>query len=165
MEFNAQASPPKTCAVELQLPVTVLNKGTMLQGQVNYTNQFGVKYVRPGMTVSDFNRGLRVPQQRTFLGPEYFNGGCAPLYCKDGVQCPQSVVASTPARTNALFEAAFGTLCPLTGNDAPPECFLGKCSGYNSTIGWEVVPSSSVSLNGKKNNSPGNGSAALRWQL
>lgn len=140
MNLNFQLSPQQTCRVALQPSEQTVNKGTMLLGEQTYVTPSGVRYMRPGMTVSDFNQRLRLPQRRTFLGPEYFNGGCVTPYCKDSTQCPESTQATVSPRTNSLFAAAFDTPFDFTGNDAPPQCFQGVCSGYNSVVGWETAP-------------------------
>lgn len=122
-------SPPETCRVEM--PLVVPPSTCTLPGGIQYNIQ--------GMTVFPQNQTLRVAQRRPWLEPEFYNSGCAPMYCKDQVQCPLGKIATESPKTRALLDAAFSSNCPFTGNDASPACFQGKCGTYNSTSGWEVT--------------------------
>lgn len=135
-------SPSETCRVQPEQAPMMEGPGTIHRGFETHVTPYGVVYQQNGMTVSDFNRNLRLPQKRTFLGPEYFNGGCFSLYCKDSAQCPNSRLATPSPQTEALFQAAFDTpFDPATGNNAPPPCFGGNCNSYNSVTGWEITSS------------------------
>jgi len=109
-----------------------------MKGNQSYTTPGGVTFRTNGMTVTDFNQGLRLPQMRTFLGPEYWNAGCTSLYCKDSTMCPGGTNATTCAPTGDMFNYLFESHSDFTGNDAPPACFGGLCSGYSSVLGWET---------------------------
>lgn len=134
-------SPPVTCRAARLNPPVETSYGQVQRGGYEWTTPEGVQYQMGGMIPSNFNKGLRLPQQRTFLGPEYFNGGCFQWYCKGQNNCPNSVQAKESPAATALFEMAFSSNMPFTGNNAPPSCFQGVCSGYNSTVGWEFLPS------------------------
>lgn len=145
---HLQLSPPETCRVALLNTPSKTPTGQIQTGYSSLQSRGGIRYNEYGAVLSDFSAGLRVPQMRPFLGPDVFNGGCAPMYCKDEAQCPQSVRNVSSPQTRAMLDAAFASTCPFTGNDAAPACFQGKCSGYNSTIGWEATPQ-----------------GTLRWQM
>ena len=134
-------SPEKSCRVAKVNSTEMLHPGRIHRGFSSFTTPEGVQYHTPGMTVSNFNGSLRLPQKRTFLGPEYYNGGCYQMFCKDAAACTgQSARLSqaSPAE-NALFEAAFESPHePFTGNDAPPQCSTAKCGSYSSVTGWET---------------------------
>jgi hypothetical protein len=144
--LNFGMSPPETCRVEVQPSKCSTGVNSSIKGSQNYTTPQGVTYHQYGMTVSDYNQGLRVPQMRTFLGPEFFNGGCTSLYCKDSTMCPNSVKAQTCAQTQDMFKYLFDSERSFVGNTAPPACFGGKCSGYSSVPGWETSASNPTQL-------------------
>lgn len=50
-------------------------------GSQTYIADNNVVYRRNGVTIREFNhKDLRLPQKRTFLGPEIYNQGCMGLY-------------------------------------------------------------------------------------
>ena len=149
INLNYGISDPETCRVEVVPTSCTRGARTTVHGSQVYTNPSGVVYRTGGMIVQDSNRGLRLPQQRSFLSPEYYNSGCTSLYCKDAQMCPGSVSAQTCDRTSDMMSFLFETQSDHTGNNAPPSCFGGgKCSGYDSTLGWQL------------SNKPG----ALQWE-
>lgn len=52
--------------------------------------------------------------------------------------CPGNSVARGCDRSTDMFNYLFESQSDMTGNNAPPACFGGKCSGYDSTLGWET---------------------------
>ncbi len=150
--LNAGVSPPRTCRVTMDFPIRQACPGRASMGAGEYITPPGVRYQTGGMSITNFNVGLRLPQRRTFLGPEYFNGGCVPENCKDAKQCPAGRRSTSTKATNQMFEAAFGSPMEFTGNDAPPQCFGGVCSSYNSTLGWEATPTGQLAW---QTNQPG----------
>src|SRR5579872_1435104 len=142
-------SPPETCRVELNPGVCNTSPFSQMVGNQTFTNDNGVTFRQYGMTRQNYNVGLRMPQMRTFLGPDYFNSGCTSLYCKDGAMCPQSVVAKECQLSSDMFDYLFTHQGHHTGNGAPPPCFGGKCSGYDSTLGWQTDTNAAV-LNWQK---------------
>lgn len=138
ISLNYGISNPETCRVEVVPSSCMTSLNSSIKGSQNYTTTGGIALHQYGMTVQNYNEGLRQPQMRTFLGPEYFNAGCTSLYCKDSNMCPSSVPARGCARSSDMFNYLFDHQSDFTGNDAPPACFGGKCSGYDSTIGWQL---------------------------
>jgi len=138
ISLDYQLSPPNTCRVEVQPTTMKVGMSAVQKGSQNYTNPGGIVYHQYGATMQDYNQGLRMPQMRTFLGPEIFNGGCVDLYCKDSTVCPHQRIATSSVVTNTMFDNVFAPQCDFTGNNAPPPCFAGKCSGYDSTVGWQI---------------------------
>lgn len=132
-------SPPETCRATPMNPPQKTRVGVMERGGDSWVSPGGVAYSMSGMTVRDFNRGLRLPQKRDFLGPEIYNGGCAPLMCKDTTNCPNSVRTTTSPQVSAMFDQAFSSMSDFTGNDAPTSCFVGDCASYNSVTGWQYT--------------------------
>lgn len=66
------------------------------------TLKVGFDAQRYGMTVKNWDSGLRVPARRPFLGPEVFNGGCVSLTSKS--TSPQYVMSKqTTNMYNSLF--------------------------------------------------------------
>ena len=141
ISLNYGISDPKTCRVEITPSSCPLGLNSSIKGSQTYTTPTGVVYRNFGMTVQDYNRGLRLPQQRTFVGPEYFNSGCTSLYCKDAQMCPSSVEAQSCERTTDMLDYLFERQSDFTGNNAPPPCFGGKCVDYGSTLGWQLSSS------------------------
>jgi len=145
--LNYGISPPKTCRVEVTPSTCQLGLNSAIKGSQNYTNPGGVTFHTYGMTVQDYNAGLRQPQMRTFLGPEYFNSGCSSLYCKDSALCQQSKMAQGCQRSDDMFTYLFAHQSDFTGNNAPQSVAIGsKCSGYNSVKGWELSSTNPTQL-------------------
>lgn len=135
-------SPPSTCRTEVQPGTCKLGLNSIQKGSQRYTTPTGVTFRNNGMTVQDFNAGLRLPQMRTFLGPEYFNSGCTSLYCKDDTMCRGSKTARECQPTSDMMAYNFEAQCDSTGNSSPPWLAVGKGVTYNSTLGWELSDTS-----------------------
>lgn len=138
ISLNYGISNPETCRVEVTPSTCQIGANAVIKGSQTYTDPYNVTSHVYGMTVQNYNEGLRQPQMRTFLGPEYFNAGCTSLYCKDSQMCPSSVPAQSCERSNDMFAYLFEQQSNFTGSNPPPACFGGKCSGYDSTVGWSV---------------------------
>jgi hypothetical protein len=138
ISLDYQMSPPATCRVEIQPPSCQLNDKAKMKGNQVYTNPQDVTFREYGMTVQNYNSGLQMPQMRTFLGPEYFNGGCTSLYCKDSTMCPTGSTARSCQPSSDMFDYLFTSQSDFTGNSAPPQIAGGKCVSYDSVLGWEL---------------------------
>jgi len=134
-------SPERTCRVRPNQPSIRTGKSPyeVVRGCGANVTPTGVRYFQGGMTIVDFNEGLRVPQQPDFLFYKMFNPGCYSLTCKDSTQCPDSRPVHLHPRTQLMFKHAFSSSDPFVGNDAPNVCAGPKCNSYNSAVGWEVV--------------------------
>ena len=106
-------------------------------GSSKIVTPYGVTYYRPGVTVREFNHAeLRLPQKRAFLGPEFFNSGCATLYGNSRFQQgPNSAVTDSLA-TQAMFDYNFGSQPFSQGNAVA--CYNAGMKGPspNSALGW-----------------------------
>lgn len=133
-------SNPQTCRVEVQPSTVATGFNTVMKGGQKYTTPSGITYRINGMTITQPDKGLRMPQMRSFLAPEYYNSGCSSLYCKDAQMCPSSVTIQSDHENNDMMNFLFESHSDFTGNDAPPQCFAGgdKYSGYNSVRGWQT---------------------------
>lgn len=131
-----------TCRMEVEPSSCKMGTGMTMQGGGKFTTAQDVTYRVNGMTISDYNAGLRQPQMRTFLGPEYFNSGCSSLYCRDKEACGGNMkLAKGCGQTGDMMSFLFESQADFIGNDAPPPCFGGsKCGGYGSVLGWETNP-------------------------
>jgi len=144
LDLNFQAGPPKACRVSLNPPCESNRKGIVEQGNQTYMNPGGVIYREYGVLAVNDAKGLGVYQQRPFITPEYYNGGCFGLYCRDSTECPLSTGIRTSPQTKSMFDRLFYDTDPYTGNGAPPSCFQGKQNWdgtgatYNSVRGWEM---------------------------
>ncbi len=134
-------SPEKTCRVRPNNSAVQAGPSPfkVVRGCRSNVTEAGVRYFHGGMTIVDFNKGLRLPQQPDFLFYDMYNPGCFPLTCKDSTQCPNSRPVHLHPRTKKMFEYEFSSSDPWIGNDAPSVCAGPKCNGYNSAVGWEVV--------------------------
>jgi hypothetical protein len=150
ISLNYGISAPSTCRVEVLPGTTAVGYNTVMKGGQQYTTPFGVTYRMNGMTITHQDRGLHMPQMRSFLAPEYYNAGCTSLYCKDAQMCPGSTIARPGKEQQDMYDYLFEPQSDVTGNDAPPACFVGgdKYCSYNSVLGWQQTP----------------GSTTLKWQ-
>lgn len=144
VSLDFHASPPQTCRVSLNQPCQVDRLGVTNQGDQTFVTPTNVVYHQYGIRAVDASANLGVYQQRPYLMPEYYNGGCFGEYCKDATQCPTSKPVQSSPATKQMFDLLFNNLDPLTGNDAPPACFQGKLNfdgtgcTYDSVKGWEL---------------------------
>jgi hypothetical protein len=105
-------------------------------GSKVFVTPYNVTYQRPGVTVREFNHaGLRLPQKREFLGPEFFNAGCATLYGNSRFGGGESSAHDSMA-TEAMFDYNFSAQPYYTGNNFPCENAGAKCASANSALGW-----------------------------
>ena len=105
----------------------------------------GVTYYRPGVTIREFNHaGLRLPQKRTFLGPEFFDSGCATLYGSNRFNDGPSSANSDSAATEAMFNYTFAPRPYYEGNSFNCVQAGAKCDSPNSALGWMLTPSGEV---------------------
>lgn len=140
-QYFAQ-SPAKTCMVRAANPPT--NRGFHKTGRdfTMFTTPYDVTYHKGGMTMVDWNQGLRQPQRGEYLSFRYYNSGCAPIYCKDSTVCPGSAnVTSQSEHSSAMFESLFNSPANYyVGNQLRPQCVTVKCDSYNSPSGWVAGP-------------------------
>lgn len=145
----------RDCRVDLPRISTMGTQGgecAIVPGKVGdlgskvFVTPYNVIYQRPGVTVREFNHeGLRLPQKREFLGPEFFNSGCATLYGNSRFnQGPNS--AQESQETENMFNYAFATQPYFQGNDFDCACVLGKCAGdlSNSAMGYMLDDNSQL---------------------
>jgi len=155
----------RDCRVDLPRISTMNSKGdecAIVPGKVGdlgskvFTTPYNVVYQRPGVTIREFNHeGLRLPQKRSFLGPEFFNSGCATLYGNSRFnQGPNSANESTD--TSAMFDYAFATrpyFESSAGGAGPCYCAGAKCSDpVNSFIGWNLDKDGQLGWKSKNQN-------------
>ena len=106
-------------------------------GSKKYISPYNVTYYRPGVTVREFNGpDLRLPQKREFLGPEFYNSGCATLYGSGRFESGPNSATSDPASTENMFNYVFAPQPYFQGNNVPCYSAGVKCDGPNSALGW-----------------------------
>jgi hypothetical protein len=106
-------------------------------GSQKMVTPYGVTYYRPGVTVREFNGPeLRLPQKRAFLGPEFFNSGCATLYGNSRFNSGPNSALTDQAATQSMFNYTFSPRPYFEGNNA--SCYNAgvKCVGPNGALGW-----------------------------
>jgi hypothetical protein len=102
---------------------------------------------------------LKVYQRRPFLTSEYWNTGCAPLYCSNGNDVyPTGRPACTGGyQTSSWSDQAmnpyFASVDPFYANAVPTNAVCYKGTSPNSTAGWVFV------------NPAGGGSAVPLWSV
>jgi hypothetical protein len=105
-------------------------------GSKVYVTPDDVTYYRPGVTIREFNHaGLRLPQKRTFLGPEFFDSGCATLYGSNRFNNGPSSTNESLA-TESMFNYSFAPRPYYEGNDFSCVSAGSKCASVNSALGW-----------------------------
>ncbi len=104
-------------------------------GTKRFITPDNVEFVQNGVTVREFNhRALRLPQKRPFLGPEFFNSGCATLYGTVGYDTNMADV--NPAVTANMFNNVFASQGFFEGNNPAPCCTGVKAASSNSALGY-----------------------------
>ena len=106
---------------------------------------YGVTYYRPGVTIREFNHGeLRLPQKREFLGPEFYNSGCATLYGNSRFNKGPNSANTDSNATMAMYDYVFSSSPYFEGNSA--SCYDAgvKCTGPNSALGWMMDPAGNL---------------------
>ena len=136
----------KDCRVDLKRISTLDSKGGECAiepgkigdlGSSKLTTPYGVTYYRPGVTVREFNHAeLRLPQKREFLGPEFFNTGCATLYGNSRFNQGPNSATTDSAASLAMYDYVFSPRPYFEGNNA--SCYNAgvKCMSPNSALGW-----------------------------
>jgi len=136
----------KDCRVDLPRISTLDTKGGECAldpgkigdlGSSKIVTPYGVTYYRPGVTVREFNGPeLRLPQKREFLGPEFFNAGCATLYGNNRFNAGPNSALADSAASLAMYNYVFAPRPYYEGNAA--SCYNAgvKCAGPNSALGW-----------------------------
>ena len=136
----------KDCRVDMKRISTLDSKGgecAIVPGRIGdlgsskVVTPYGVTYYRPGVAVREFNGPeLRLPQKREFLGPEFFNSGCATMYGNNRFQSGPNSAATDSAATQAMFNYSFAPRPYFEGNAASCYDAGAKCMGPNSALGW-----------------------------
>lgn len=116
--------------------------------QYNHPNPVGALYTQHGLVRTSNPRELvpKLPvyQQRTFLTSEYYNSGCASLFCSGNTEvyptgqpgCRGPVQSSwSDAKLNPFFQSTD----PFIGNAVPTGAVCYKGISPNSTAGWIFV--------------------------
>jgi hypothetical protein len=137
------------CRVDLPRISTYDSKGqecAIVPGKIGdlgskiYTTPYNVVYYRPGVTVREFNHaGLRLPQKREFLGPEFFNTGCATLFGNNRFNVGPNSADTDSIGTQAMYDYNFAPQPYFQGNDF--DCYNAgvKCVSPNSALGWMLT--------------------------
>jgi hypothetical protein len=112
-------------------------------GSKTYVSPYNVVYQRPGVTIREFNHaGLRLPQKRTFLGPEFFNSGCATLYGNSRFNGGPSSAMTDNSSVQAMFDFNFAPRPYFDGDGNNYPCFCAGSKGCgnlsSSFLGWEM---------------------------
>ena len=119
-----------------------------------FVTPYNVTYYEPGVIVREFNhRALRLPQMREFLGPEFFNPGCATLYgnAKFDPNLPNSATNLAP-ETQQMYESLWAPQLYFEGNKPPCDCNGIKCDSPNGPNGWRFTSSGDVAWQTKQGN-------------
>lgn len=137
---------PSDCRVDMPRISTMSSKGGECVidpgkigdlGSQSFVTPDNVVYYRPGVTVREFNHAdLRLPQKRTFLGPEFFNAGCATLYGSTRFNNGQPSANADNAATDAMFNYNFAPRPYYEGNNVDCVTAGVKCISPNSALGW-----------------------------
>lgn len=110
-------------------------------GSKVFVTPYNVTYYRPGVTVREFNGpDLRLPQKRTFLGPEFYNSGCATLYGNSRFNIGPNTADTEAAGSRAMFEYSFAPQPYFQGNRVDCTNAGAKCASPNSALGWMLLP-------------------------
>ena len=112
-------------------------------GSKTYVTPYNVVYQRPGVTIREFNpQSLRLPQKRTFLGPDFFNSGCVGLYGNSRWESGPSSAEEDAANsaTRMMYDYSFQTRPYFEGNNVDCATAGAKCAGPNSALGWMLNP-------------------------
>ena len=135
---DCRTNAPRISTMDSQGGECIVEQGRIGDlGSKTFTTPYNVVYQRPGVTVREFNHaGLRLPQKREFLGPEFFNSGCATLYGNSRFGGGPSS-ATESSQTEAMFDYNFAPHSYFEGNDADCSCTLAKCNSLpNTAQGW-----------------------------
>ena len=121
-------------------------------GSKIFVTPSNVTYYRPGVTIREFNHpALRLPQKREFLGPEFYNSGCATLYGNSRFNVGPNSASLTAEKiaTEAMYDYNFETQPYYQGNDF--DCYNAgvKCTGPNSALGWMLTKDGGLLWNSK----------------
>lgn len=81
--------------------------------------------------------GLRQPQKRDFIEPEYFYDCTAP-YCLSKNQCPHGETTGISPSEKVLFDNMFTSWDMDIGNRGSRSCMGIKKDTYNSYSGWDT---------------------------
>jgi hypothetical protein len=110
-------------------------------GSKKFVTPYNVTYYQPGVTIREFNHeGLRLPQKREFLGPEFFNSGCTTLYGNNRFTTGPNTADTDSKDTMAMFDYTFATRPYFEGNNVTCSTVGAKCAGPNSPLGWMMDP-------------------------
>lgn len=105
-----------------------------------YVTPYDVIYPFNGTIMREFNHdGLRLPQKREFLGPQYFGGGCSALYGSSEYDSVPGVTKSHHDLNNMPYVNAFVHEKIYEGNNPPPcisNCSKCDTNSPNSVHGW-----------------------------
>ena len=108
-------------------------------GSKKFVTPENVTYYQPGVTIQEFNhQELRLPQKRSFLGPEFFNSGCATLYGDSRFDNGPNSALSDNQSTTAMFDYNFAPQAYYDTNNINCSTAGVKCAGPNSALGWTL---------------------------
>jgi hypothetical protein len=94
-------------------------------GSTKQVTSRGVIYYNPGVTVREFNhQELRLPQKRTFLGPEFYHSGCTTRYGSTRVDNFPNSAENISENTLKMFDQAFES-----HDHAITQDFCTSCAG------------------------------------
>ena len=131
-QINCRVNRPNQCT-----PVS-LNRWD--KGGSQSTKYKDIRFYNHGMQIYRPEDGLRVPQRRSFLSPEYFDSGCLRPYCQQKANCPAGTFSGPTQREEKMFDYYFESRDPYEGNNGPMNCVGIKGDSINSFAGWAVPP-------------------------
>lgn len=115
-----------------------------------YTQHGMIKAPAP-LTDGGPQNHLKVYQRRPFLMGEYYDSGCAPLYCSNGTDNvyptgrPACSGPQTSSWDNKKLDPYFASGDPYIANGVPTNVVCYKGISANSTAGWVYVTPASGS--------------------
>lgn len=131
-ELNCRVDKPSQCQ-----PLGLNKWG---RGFKTHTTHNETKSYDNGMIIYKPDAGLRLPQKRPFLTPEYFDGGCLDWYCPRKSLCPEGKLAGPTPQENRLFDHMFASNDFAQSNNNPLQCAGIKNGDANSYLGWQIAP-------------------------
>ena len=99
-----------------------------------------IRYYHHGMQIYRPDEGLRLPQKRPFLTPEYYDQGCFEWYCPQKRLCPTGTFAGPTPIEEKMLNENFASIDWAVKNGGPASCVGIKGISENSYLGWAIPP-------------------------
>jgi hypothetical protein len=153
----------RTCRVNTNVKCTSvqghLNQWDLINSDIPQYSDY--KAINHGVIDYKPFAGLRTPQRRDFLEPQYYNSGCTSPFCLTGFDCPSGETTGISPSEKILFDNMFTSWDLDIGNKGSRSCVGIKRGTANSYEGWQtnssgvpiwqanarVLPSCSSSMN------------------